>query len=556
MNGCQMWLSGLHSKLTDAYFWPMQRLLLFLILFPSILLAQPSEEGVTLRGGIRPERTCYDVVYYDLHVKLNTHEKSIKGRNTVHFVMRRNSNKIQLDLFSQLTIHRIEFKNKEVSFKRLGNALFVQFPDALKQGVKDSLTIFYSGMPNSARKPPWDGGFVWSEDEKGRPFISVACEGHGASSWWPCKDHLYDEPDSMKATYTVQSELEVVGNGKLLRKFSKNDSSTYSWFVQNPINTYNICFYIGHFAHIRDTFKGVNTVPLHYAVLDYKKEEAMVHFAQVKPMLVSFEHFFGPYPFPEDGYKLVEAPYWGMEHQSAIAYGNQYENNKWGFDFIVVHESGHEWWGNNVSAFDHGDLWIHEAFTTYSEMLMLEHQHDADYAIKYLISQRKKIEYNAPIKGPYGVNFDSFGSADMYYKGSWMLHTLRTLLEDDSLWFDILRGLQKEFRFTQVSTQNIVRYINSKSGKDFSDFFDYYLNTTAIPVLEYKIGELKNGRTRMEFCYANCPVEFDMPVLIFVSGKRKWIYPTKTKKEEIIEANPNLIELSKAYQLVNYRELE
>jgi aminopeptidase N len=328
----------------------------------------------TLRGMLTPERKCYDVYFYDLHLKINPDDHSISGYNVIYYKVARGFNKMQVDLFKNMAIDSIMHRNHKLKYHRDSNAVFVKFATMEQQGAKDSIKIYYHGIPQVAKKPPWDGGFVWSHDSVGKPWIDVACEGTGASLWWPCKDHLSNKPDSMRMSFDVPTGLMCVSNGRLRSEKKLDDGYTrFSWFVSVPIINYDVTLNIADYAHISDYYlNGKDTLTLDYYVLRYNEQRARTHFAQVKPMLACYEKFFGKYPFYKDGYKLVETTYWGMEHQSCVAYGNHYFNNSFGFDFIIIHESGHEWWGNNLSCSDVADMWLHEAFTTYAEALYIE----------------------------------------------------------------------------------------------------------------------------------------------------------------------------------------
>ncbi|MBI3142809.1 MAG: M1 family metallopeptidase [Bacteroidetes bacterium] len=475
----------------------------------------------SLRGGLRPERTCFDVVHYDLNLGFNLEYKEIQGYNQILFHVLSPCTTLQLDLFDNLVIDSILFENQHCKYQRDYHAIWVSPHRPLAKGEQASMRVYYHGAPIEAANPPWDGGFVWSADRKGKHWVSVACEGLGASCWWPCKDHPGDEPDSMRITLTVPKEYMAVSNGSLVYNMVHLGERTTQWRVSYPLNTYNATFYIGKLAELKDHYKGID---LRYYVLENNKPLANKHFEQVKGMMDAFEHYLGPYPFARDGYKLVEAPYWGMEHQSAIAYGNHYRNNEWGFDYIIIHESGHEWWGNNVSASDHADLWIHEAFCTYTEALYVEYMHGLDTAIAYLNGHKKKVLDLYPIRGPYHVNFNEYGTADMYYKGANMLHTLRVLLENDSLWFGMLRQMQEIWAYKTIDSKTLIDFINQKTGKDFQDFFTQYLDHAASPVLEYKAVRMVDS-TSLSYRYLAAVAAFDMPIRFELGGESRWLYP-------------------------------
>ncbi|MFY0673280.1 MAG: M1 family metallopeptidase [Bacteroidia bacterium] len=483
----------------------------------------------SLRGALRPERTCYDVKSYDLNIEFDFDNKSIKGYNDLFIKVKDNFRVMQIDLFEEMQIDSIIHGGYKCDYKRDCNAVFVELRYEVAFEHHETIRVYYHGTPTEAVKPPWNGGFVW-EKVKGKDFVSVACEGYGASSWWPCKDHLADEPDSMKIALTIPKSYTAVSNGRLTDKHNKGDKSTFFWKVSYPINTYNVTFYIGDLVKIEDQY---NILDLAYYVLSHNKRQAKKHFSKEVPkMLEAFEHYFGPYPFKDDSYKLVEAPYWGMEHQSAIAYGNNLNINNWGFDYILVHESGHEWWGNNVSCTDHAELWLHEAFCTYSEALYVEYFYGKEKAVEYLNTQKNKVMNNQPMRGPYDVNYDNFGSADMYYKGTNMLHTLRELIEDDDLWFSIIKGIQKKYAYQTVTSAEIISYINQRTGKNLNDFFVQYLDYANPPTLEYATAENEEkNKVIVYFRYTTELKAFDMPVRYIVNNSKEWVVPTHSWQE-------------------------
>jgi aminopeptidase N len=475
----------------------------------------------TLRGTLSPLRSCYDINYYHLDVKISVDEKSVQGSNEFHFRAATDFTRLQFDLFSNLKVDKVIYNNQELPYQREFNAVFVDFPKTIKKGTRDKFTVLYSGKPVIARRPPWDGGFIFSKDKAGDPWISVACQGFGASSWWPNKDHQSDEVDSLLISISVPEGLQEISNGRLRSITREADGyQKYNWFVGNPINNYSVSFYIGKYAHWSDTYKGEEgNLSLDFWSLKEDSTKARPHWdADVKRMIKSFEYWFGPYPFYKDGYKLVQAPHLGMEHQSAVAYGNQFKTGYlgrdlsgtgWGlkFDFITVHESGHEWFGNNITAKDIADMWIHESFTNYSEALFLESEYGKQAATEYVEGLRKIIANDIPIVGNYNVNKE--GSGDMYPKGANMLHTIRQLIDNDDKFRQLLRGLNKTFYHQTVTTQQIENYMAKKSGLDLSKIFDQYLRTTKIPVLSYHI---RDGK--LSYRWTNTINGFEMPVKV------------------------------------------
>ncbi len=429
---------------------------------------------------------------------------------------------IQVDLFNNLSIDSITCQRTRLAYTRDSNATFVRLKKTIPTGQKEKLKIYYHGKPVVAEQPPWKGGFVWEKDTLNRPWIGVACEGLGASVWWPCKDHLSDEPDSMRMTYTVPSELVCVSNGTFIKKEKVNASeNSYQWFVHYPINNYNVTFNAAYYAHFTDTLIQANKQPLalNYYVLDYNKDKAEAHFnKQVKPILRCYEKLFGPYPFQKDGYSLVETHYWGMEHQSCIAYGNNFKTDVFGIDYIIMHETAHEWWGNSLSTKDHAELWIHESFATYSEPLLLECMYSYEVALKYLLYLRRNIQNKEPIVGPLNVNYNGWKDSDMYYKGALMLHTLRNVLNNDKLWFEIIYGLATHFKISSVNSQDIIGYINSRTGKNFDAFFNEYLHYTKPPVFYYELAKNKRNRYTLTYQWKASAADFSMPIVIYTDS--------------------------------------
>jgi len=524
----------------------MRKLYVLLLLINSLFLfSQEHTRKDSLRGNLTSLRSCYDVTFYDLFVMVDEKELSLKrSYNIIYFSVVSDFNKIQIDLAENMQIVRIEFEGEELEFSREFDAVFVNFPRVLKKGAQANIKVWYGGYPREAVNAPWDGGFSWETDKNRNPWIGVSCQGLGASVWWPCKDHQSDEPDSMRITCMARSPLKIIANGDL-----RSDTSVWNqylnswvnvreWFVSYPINNYNVSLNIGDYEHFSENYTTENdTLRMDYYVLHDNLEKAKEHFKQVKPMMECFESYFGKYPFWNDGYALVETPYLGMEHQSAIAYGNDFLPGYHGntshidgldFDFIIVHESGHEWWGNSITTNDIADMWVHEGFCTYSEVLYVECMHGYDAMLSYVNNQKRSVRNDKPVIGPYHVNKE--GSSDMYYKGSLMLHTLRSLIEDDVLWLEIIKGIVNEFKHQTIDGQEIISYINEKAGKDFTEFFNQYLKNKEIPEFQYKFQ--KEGRnTTLLYRWKAIP-NFDMPILINTGSKDFWIYPNIEWKEQ------------------------
>lgn len=453
----------------------------------------------SLRGNLTPLRTCYDLQYYHLDVKVDVDKKFISGSNLFRFIATEDFSRLQFDLFANLKVDKVVYHGKELPFTREYNAVFVEFPVTIVKGNQDEFIVFYEGQPTEAKRAPWDGGFDWKKDSNGKPWVATACQGMGASVWWPNKDHQSDEVDSMMISIAVPNEVMNVSNGRLVKVEKMKDGFTkYHWKVDNPINNYNVAINIGDYIHFKEKYKGEKG-PLdidYYILREHDQVKNRQHLQKnANQTLEAFEHWFGPYPFYEDGYKLVETSHLGMEHQSAVAYGNLFQNGYrgrdgsgtgWGkkWDFIVVHESGHEWFGNNITSADLADMWIHESFTNYSEALFIDYFYGKEASQAYVHGNRNGIQNDNPIQGPYHVNKE--GSGDMYPKGGVMLNMIRTIINDDEKWRAILRGLNSTYYHQQVDYDDIVNNIIQKSGIDLSKVFEQYVQHTSIPILEIR----------------------------------------------------------------------
>ncbi len=519
---------------------------LLLTLFSALLLGSTAfaQLGVnketftradSLRGYLSPLRTCYDINYYHLDVKFDIPNKFISGNVLFKFTATEDFTKLQFDLFSNLKVEKVVYKGQELPYTREFNAVFVTFPQAITKGSKDEFTVYYSGNPTIAKRAPWDGGVEYNVDSLGHPWVSTACQGMGASVWWPNKDQQADEVDSALISISVPTGLKDVSNGRLRKVTKLKDGYTrFDWFVANPINNYDIEANIGDYAHYTDTFDGEKgKLTLDFWPLSYNLDKAKKQWGEnAKPMLSAFEHWFGPYPFYEDGYKLIESHHLGMEHQSGTAYGNHYHNGYlgrdlsgtgWGlkWDFIVVHESGHEWFGNNITSKDLGDMWIHESFTNYSESLFIENKWGKQAGQEYVHGTRFLIANDRPIVGPYNVNKE--GSSDMYYKGGNLLNMVRTIINDDEKWRSILRGLNKTFYHQTVTYDDIVNYINEQSGINLSPVFDQYLHYKNLPILEF----MTNREGKLACRWQADAKGFNMPVRVKIKGSEyQYIKPT------------------------------
>jgi aminopeptidase N len=489
-----------------------------------------------LRGSITPEREWWDVLQYHLAVEFFPDKKSIKGSNTITFKTLKAGNKMQIDLQPPLAITKVIHGSSELKFEREGNVYWVSFEKEIAKGIEDKIEVFYEGKPVESRNPPWSGGVTWGRDDLGEHFITTTCQGIGASIWWPNKDHGADEPDrGMKISVTVPDNLVAVSNGRLKKTDVniKDKTKTFHWEVVNPINNYGVNVNIGNYVNFAEKYQGLGGVlDMTYWVLAHQKAAAVKQFKEAPRMMKAFEHWFGKYPFYEDGYKLVTVSYAGMEHQSSVTYGNWFRNGYrardvsgtgigFKFDFIIVHESGHEWFGNNISMKDAADMWIHEGFTNYSENLFVEYYFGKKDSEDYVIGTRRNIQNDATIIGTYNSNRE--GSGDMYYKGGNLLHTIRHVVNDDKKWLSIMRGLNSEFWHQTVTTAQIEAYISQKAGIDLSKVFEQYLRTTKIPELVCRV----DGKN-LSFKYNRVVKGFAMPVRLYINDKLISITPTET----------------------------
>ena len=529
----------------------MKKFTLLLLLTFSIGFSQENfTRKDSLRGGLPFERTCYDVLRYDLNIKVNPTEKSIVGLNEITFKIVEKTKKIQLDLFENMQIDSLILNNQKLNYKREFKAVFVDFATTLLQNTSQKIKFYYSGKPKIAKNAPWDGGFVYKKDSNGKDFIGVAVQGTGASLWFPCKDSQSDEPDfGVTIKVAVPNDLINVSNGRFIGKEElQNGYTRWDWEVKNPINNYDITLNIADYIHFGENYKGLD---LDFYVLRENEAKAKIQFEVVKPMMDCFQSKFGTYPFLEDGYKLVETSYLGMEHQSAVAYGNKYQKGYLGsdlsgtglgllFDFIIIHESGHEWFGNSITSKDIADMWIHEGFTCYSESVFLECQFGYEKAQTYINGLKKNIENDKPIIGQYGVNNE--GSGDMYYKGALMLNTMRSILNDDKKWWKLILDYSLHFRHTIIDTEMVIAFFNKEMGLNLIPVFNQYLRYKNIPIFE-----IQKYKDKMQFRWKTDVSNFEMPIDILYKGKKirlnpknEWQFFTfKIKKTNEIEVLTN-----------------
>ena len=494
----------------------------------------------SLRGSITPEREWWDLTYYHLDIKVEPDKKFISGSNTVGYKVLKSNKTMQIDLQEPMEITSVISNGKPLKFNREGNAYFIDLKAKQKKNDVNYIEIFYEGFPKEAIRAPWDGGLSWAKDDNDNHFIATSCQGLGASVWWPNKDHMYDEVDSMLISVNVPKHLTNVSNGRLRKVTNhKDNTKTFDWVVTNPINNYGVNINIGDYVSFSEVYKGEKgDLDIDNYVLSYNLDKAKEQFKQVPMMIEAFEHWFGPYPFYEDSFKMVEVPYLGMEHQSSITYGNKYKNgylgrdlsgSGWGlkFDYIIIHEGGHEWFANNITYKDIADMWIHEGFTCYSENLYVDYFFGKEASAEYVIGTRRGISNKKPIIGQYDINRE--GSGDMYSKGANLLHTIRQLTEDDELWRQTLRGLNEEFYHSTVTTKEIENYISKSIGVDLSKVFDQYLRDIRVPVFEY---EITNGE--LKYRWNNVIDGFNMPIEVIIDGKNTVLYPiTEFKKTPI-----------------------
>lgn len=533
--------------------------LILVLLATTSTFSQNFSRQDSLRGSITPQRVWWEVGHYDLSVEVLTELKTIIGTNVISYtVLEEGTNELQIDLQAPMEITSVMQDGNTLKIRSEGSAHFIQLKAPQTKGAVKKLTIGFEGIPREALNAPWDGGWVWKKDANGKHQIATANQGIGASVWWPNRDHPEDEVDSLNMHITVPVDLVDVSNGRLVNVDSTKTTKTYHWEVRNPINNYGININIGDYVNFSEVIAGEKgDLDMDYWVLREDLEQAKEQFKQAPMMIKAFEHWFGPYPFYEDSFKLVQVPYLGMEHQSSVTYGNRFKNGYlgrdlsgtgWGlkFDFIIIHEAGHEWFANNITNKDAADMWIHEGFTAYSEGLYLDYHFGKEAAREYVLGTRKLVQNDSPIIGTYNMN--TRGSSDMYYKGANILHMIRTIANDDTLWRETLRGLNKEFYHQTVTTQTVENYISGKLDIDLTSFFNQYLRSTKIPTLDYK---LEKGK--LSYRYADIVPGFSMPLDIIIEGEQKRITPTTTWQTEKIGRKVKSIEIGLDYY-VNIRK--
>jgi aminopeptidase N len=504
----------------------------------------------SLRGTLFEERSCFDARKYTLTLNVDIAKKHLSGSVLMKLKAVSDFKKIQLDLYKEMGVDKVMWGNVQLIHERFDNHFYVLFPTKIEKGKEIEIEVFYSGSPIAAKNAPWDGGFVWTKDKKDFDWVGVACEGDGASLWWPCKDHWSDEPEEGAImNFSVPKGYTAVSNGILTKTdTSLADKSTFQWSVKSPINIYNINLSVGKYVRFNELYPSKETqlpLLLDYWVLDYNLEKAKKQFSVVPEMMACFESKFGRYPFYEDGYKLVETPYLGMEHQSAIAYGNKYQKGYFGntkftggyeFDYIIIHESGHEWFGNNITAADPADMWIHEAFTTYSESVYVECLYGKEKAVQYINNNRARIQNKEAIQGDYGVAKE--GDGEMYQKGSLFINTLRHVIDNEAIWGTILKDMNEAFRHKTVHYRDIVAFFSKKAGTNLEPLFHQYVQKAPIPELKIQEKKSKNGKVLLTLSWDKTNKKFEMPIYI-LDGDKQQKFVVKTNKKSQIEVSEN-----------------
>ena len=530
---------------------------LMVFLFSAFL--QVKAQSNVLDGKLSKIRTAFDVQKYKIRLRVDPSRKFISGENEIHFKAIKSLNKIQLDLDTNIKITKINSPSNPVEIDRQGRTILLSFQSKIPQNSIQKITVFFEGYPKIAKKAPWDGGFVFEKDSSGKDWVGMACEGEGASMWLPCKDTWDDEPESMQMELEVPQGLIGVSNGRFTGSEKLNDLyERFRWNVSYPINHYNISINIGDYVHISEvhTRPNLESLSLDYYVLRYNEQRAKKHFEQSKYMLRCFEKYFGPYPFQNDGYKLVETPYWGMEHQSCVAYGNNYKNNDFGFDFIIIHESGHEWFANSITAKDKADMWIHESFTTYAEALYVECMAGPERAKEYLRMQKPKINLKNPMLGERN-QFYHHADNDIYYKGTWILHTLRNMVDNDTLWQNTMYDFHETYRYKTILTEELVRFFSKRLKMPLKQFFRNYLEYAEIPVFEYYIIH-KNGLHELHYRLVSPNSKLELPLQAQLS-KGRFDMITATPQWQIIDLpyeDEKLFQIKPSSYLIDIRKIK
>ena len=520
------------------------------------LYAQKYTRQDSLRGSYHQNRSCYDLTHYHLKINVKPDSRYIAGFCKLSCIGLTQSRTLQIDLAENFDIEKIVTSKGAAKWKREGNSVLVTLPEYFLKNEKFWVQVHYGGHPQVAASAPWDGGFVWQKDKENLPWIGLACEGEGSSLWFPSKDHPADEPDSVFLQYEVPKNLTAVGNGIFIKKEAVSDSTAlYSYKVTNPINHYNISFNAGFYSTWQDTMRlpeSGKLLKMSFYALPEDLAKAKRQWAQTKTVVLELSKLFGDYPFAKDGYKMVQTPFLGMEHQSCIAYGDKFEDNAFGFDFIVMHETGHEWWGNQTSADDHADMWLHESFCTYAEALYVEKLQGKEKAVQYILTQKKRIKNKSPIQGPRGVYFNNWKDSDMYFKGTWMLHSLRQLVDNDKLWFEWLKSFAQKFGTKPISGEMVESYASSYFKLNLEPFFNQYLKQTEWPQLMVKMSAAgEKGILQYRW---NCKeIEFHYPVEIVIDSKPVKIYPEAIWKTMDLPSSKSKCEPKEGGMLLDWK---
>lgn len=512
-------------------------------------------EADTLRGKLTKFKTCYDVTFYNINLDVDIKNKYINGLVDIQFKALDDLDTIQIDLFENLKINKIICKSENLNYQRKFNAVFIFINKKIKKGEIGNISVYYEGKPIEAPRPPWDGGFVWKKDKNKNPWIGVACELSGASLWWPLKDHLSDEPDSLKMNITIPKGLFCVSNGKLISRIVKDNKETFVWKTSYPINSYNASIYIGNFVHFSIPYiKKDTTYDLDFYVLPQNLEKAKTHFTQSVDIIKFYEEKFGEYPWWKDGYKLVESPYAGMEHQTAIAYGDKYKNHlDFNFDYIILHETAHEWWGNSLTVNDVADIWLHEGFATYSEALYVEATKGHEAYMNYINFYSIFVKNKKTVIGPFDVNYWNYKDGDVYVKGALILHTLRNVINNDSIFFDIIKTYYNKFKYSNVVTNDFINIVNEKTNLDYNWFFEQYLYNRYCPQLKFNYYfNYKTSKVDIKYKWNNVNDNFKLPVTMQLPEKEIILYPSK--EIQTITYDGGIFEFNKINSYISYKK--
>lgn len=488
----------------------------------------------TLRGKLSRYRSCYDVTFYHLDAAIEPARRWVSGSNLVRFRATSDIDTLQIDLYENMVLEKVLYKGKELPFTREYDAVFIRFPETISRGSDGEIVAYYHGQPQEPdRSVPMNGGFLWRKDKNGKDFAQVVCQGSGASLWWPNKDHLSDEPDSMLISITVPPGMQNISNGRLRKKTMLPDGwARTDWFVSYPINNYNVTVNIGDYSHFSDIYvRRGDTLTLDYYCLSYHMKDAKALAQKVKPMLACYEEFFGPYPFPRDGFTLIETLH-PMEHQSAVALGG-FGGDTAELERLMWHEVAHEWWGNSLSCKDMADFWLHEGFATYAEKLMIGHTYGEEAALKAV--EREKPDNREPLIGEHDVNHIFYGLWDVYSKGCRVIHTLRSVLDDSAVFFNMLKALQQHFRYQTITTEDVTAFVSEVTGRDLSAFFDQYLRETSVPELRYYFTE-QNDVPYVHYKWNGTVKDFRMPVKVTLEKDSfSFIYPEQNWKRSALK---------------------